>query len=167
MVTGERDREEFTAFVAGSARRLLHVAELACGDRHRAEDLVQSALMGAYLRWDKIRDEDPFAYVRRSVLNGQVSWWRRHSRESLTAETPDDVAADTVNNADDRDALRRALARLTRRERAVVILRFIEDLSEQQTALELGIAAGTVKSTSARALAKLRAQAAEPVGDMP
>lgn len=164
-----RNREEFAAFVTGSSRRLLHVAELVSGDPHRAEDLVQSALTGAYERWDRIRSDDPFAYVRRSVLNAQVSWWRRHSRESVRADLPDATVPDGSGASDDRDLLRRALLSLTARERAVVVLRFVEDLSEMQTAHDLGIAPGTVKSTSSRALAKLRAATADPArtGDRP
>lgn len=162
--------EEFTAFVAGSSPRLLHIARLVTGDPHRAEDLVQAALLGAYRRWDAIRLDDPFAYARRSVVNGHVSWWRLSARrELLTDDLPDrPTQAQPFHQAvDERDLLRVALGRLTRRERTVLVLRYIEDLSERQIADELDIAAGTVKSTAARALTKLRMHAAllEDSGD--
>lgn len=155
---GARD-EEFSAFVAGSSRRLLHIARVVSGDEHIAEDLVQTALVGAYSRWDRIQSEDPFAYVRRSVVNAAAARWRRRRvlREDPVAELPEwsslhDLSAD----AERRDLLLRVLRGLTARERAVLALRFYEDLSERQTAHELGITTGTVKSTTSRALAKLR-----------
>lgn len=167
---GERLRdEEFSAFVTGSSPRLLHIARLVTGDPHRAEDLVQAALLGTYRRWDAIRRDDPFAYTRRSVVNGHVSWWRRAARrELLTNDLPDRaVAGQPFHQAVDRDALRSALLELTQRERTVVVLRYIEDLSERQIADELNIAVGTVKSTTSRALSKLRTQGAllEESGD--
>lgn len=156
-----RRDEEFSEFVAGSARRLVHIARLTTGDPHRAEDLVQSALLGTYRHWDQVRERDPFAYTRRAVLNGHATWWRRVSqRELVLGSVPEVAAMDETVGIDSRDILTAALQELTPRERAVVVLRHVEDLSELQTAAELGIALGTVKSTSARALTKLRGAAA-------
>lgn len=149
---------EFDAFVASSGPRLLRTAHLLAGDRHRGEDLLQDVLERTYLRWSRI-DGHPEAYVRRGLLNAQRSLWtRRLSRESLRGVVPErpapgDVAVDAARV----DAVARALQGLTARERAVVVLRYWSDLSEAQTAAELGLAVGTVKSTAHRALGKLRA----------
>jgi RNA polymerase sigma-70 factor (sigma-E family) len=158
---GTEAQVDFDAFVVGSSGRLLRVAQLLTGDRGRAEDLVQDAYAKAFLRWDKIRADDPWAYVRRCVVNGYTDWWRRRPwREQPTERLPEptrhpDPAAGLV----DRDALMLALAQLTRRERAVVVLRFYQDLSEAQIAYALRIAPGTVKSTNLRAMRKLRGSA--------
>ncbi len=112
----------------------------------------------AFLRWDKIRADDPWAYVRRSVVNGYTDWWRRRPwREQPTERLPEPAGhPDLATGVEDRDALLLALAELTRRERAVVVLRYYQDLSEAQIADALGIAPGTVKSTALRAMRKLR-----------
>ncbi len=150
--------DEFSAFVSASSRRLLHVATLITGDRDRAEEAVQAVLVNAYPRWAAIKKEDPFAYVRRGIVNHHVSWWQRVGRrESLTNRVPEPALPDHANVVNHRLVLLEALQALTRRERQVIVLRYIEDLSEHQTAAELGVAIGTVKSTTARALAKLRA----------
>ena len=154
-----RDDDGFVAFATASARRLRHSARLLTGDDSRAEDLLQTALARTYLHWDRIRAEDPTAYVRRVLYTAHVDWWRRRWRhEYPTGELPDVAAAagDLADRAAERDRLRGALARLTPRERAVVVLRFYEDLGERETAAVLGMAVGTVKSTCSRALAKLR-----------
>lgn len=152
---------DFDAFVVGSSGRMLRVAQLLTGDLGRAEDLVQDAYAKAYLRWETIRADDPWAYVRRSVVNGYTDWWRRKPwREQPTERLPESVVLpDPATVHAERDALLLALAQLTRRERAVVVLRFYQDLSEAQIADALGIAAGTVKSTNLRALRKLRGSA--------
>jgi len=152
---------DFDAFVIGSSGRLLRVAQLLTGDHGRAEDLVQDAYARAFLRWDKIRADDPWAYVRRSVVNGYTDWWRRRPwREQPTDLLPEPTTQpDPTTGVADRDALMLALAQLTRRERAVVVLRFYQDLSEAQIADALGIAPGTVKSTNLRAMRKLRGSA--------
>jgi RNA polymerase sigma-70 factor (sigma-E family) len=153
-----RDEDGFAAFAAANGRRLRHAARLLTGDDHRAEDLVQTALARTYLRWDRIRSDDPMAYVRRVLYTAHAEWWRRRWRhEYPTGAVPErpgtaDLAADHA----ERDRMRLALAALTPRERAVVVLRYYEDLGERETAEVLGVAVGTVKSTCARALAKLR-----------
>lgn len=149
----------FEVFVAAASGRLLHAGDLLTGDRARAEDLVQLALARAFLRWGSIRDGNPEAYVRRTMVNAYLDWWRRLRWRELPQEAAGqgpsvhDPAADVAR----RDAVQRALRVLTRRERAVIVLRYWFDLSEAQIAAELGIAPGTVKSTAARALTRLRA----------
>lgn len=154
------DDEDFGRFVAAAAGRLLHAADLLAGDRSRAEDLVQHALERAWLRWPRIRDGNPEAYVRRTMLNAYLDWWRRRRWRELPAEAGEGERqprlADHAVDVARRDAVQRALSTLTHRERAVVVLRFWCDLSEAQIAAELGIAPGTVKSALARATQRLR-----------
>jgi len=169
--SGSRD-DDFTAFVLARSARLVHFARMLCGDPGLAEDLVQTALEKAYLRWDRIEMADPFGYVRQAVVNHHLSWVRRRpwrerpsgdtSELDLYAGTPEadrsrTSTIDPSGAVDRRLAVGAALSALSRRERAVVVLRYVEDLTEQQTAALLGVAVGTVKSTNARALAKLRA----------
>jgi RNA polymerase sigma-70 factor (sigma-E family) len=155
----EAKREvDFDAFVIISSGRLLRTAYLLTGDHGRAEDMVQEAFAKAFLRWNRIRADDPGAYVRRCLLNGYTDWWRRKPwREQPAARLPDRVHDfDHAEHHATQQALLLALDGLTRRERAVVVLRFYQDLSEAQIASALQIAPGTVKSTNARALGKLR-----------
>lgn len=155
--------EDFTAFVLARSGRLVHIARMLCGDAALAEDLVQTALEKAYLRWDRIELSDPFGYVRQAVVNQHLSWLRRRTWRELPSGGATELAqelswyvADPGADVDRQLAVVAALANLTRRERAVVVLRFVEDLTELQTAATLGVAVGTVKSTAARALKKLR-----------
>jgi RNA polymerase sigma-70 factor (sigma-E family) len=149
---------DFDSFVDAASLRLLKAALLLTGDHGRAEDLVQDALARAFLRWDRIVDEDPMAYVRRSMLNAYVDWWRRRPwREQPVEALPERITADdTGDRQAEADAVLRALDLLSRRERAVVVLRYYDDLSEAQIAHVLAMPAGTVKSTASRALGKLR-----------
>jgi RNA polymerase sigma-70 factor (sigma-E family) len=160
-VSGHAELEEFTDFVAGRQGKMVRLGELLCGDRGRAEDLAQDGFAKAYAAWGRIRAGDPEAYVRRCIVNAQIDWWRRRTwREeshSLLPDRPD--RTDPVAALATRDVVLRALGRLTLRERVVLVLRFYLDLTEYQIGFELGIAPGTVKSTAARALAKLRADA--------
>jgi len=147
--------EDFAGFVAAHGRRLVHLAELLTGDPHVAEDLTQDVLARAYLRWDKVQREDPYAYLRRALINARTDRWRR--RIPVPVErAPVEVLPDHAPGVVDRDGVLRALRGLTDRERSVVALRFYEDLTECETAQVLGVAVGTVKSTTARALGKLR-----------
>jgi RNA polymerase sigma-70 factor (sigma-E family) len=154
-----RDEDGFAEFATGNARRLRHIARLLTGDEHRAEDLLQVALARTYRRWDRVRQyDDPLAYVRRVLVNAHIDWWHRRWRHEVPTERLPDapVAGDLAGDQADRDQLTRALAALAPRERAVIVLRYYADLSEADIARTLGVAAGTVKSTAARALAKLR-----------
>lgn len=152
------DEQEFTAWAAGTERRLLRSAFLLTGDLHRAEDLVQEALVKVAMRWDRLREGNPTAYARTIIVRDNVSWWRRRR------EVPVDEVAPTAAVSSDPDAamvVRRALARLTPGQRAVVVLRHFDDLSVEETAVILRVAPGTVKSQNAAALARLRAGAPE------
>jgi RNA polymerase sigma-70 factor (sigma-E family) len=148
--------KEFCEFVAGSSKRLARLAMLLTSDPHLAQDLVQAALARAYLRWERIND-NPLGYVRRTMINQRTDWWRRRPPEDLGAVPVERArTGDPGDAGTDRIVVLGALRQLTKRERACVVLRFYEDLSQDQIADELGIATGTVKSTLSRALAKLR-----------
>lgn len=151
--------EAFAAFVAASAGRLQRIAELITGDPHQAADLTQSALERAYLNWPRVQADDPMAYVRKIVVNQYRDWLRARMRrpERSTGLLPERPAAgDFADRHAQRDLVLGALSVLTRRERQVVVLRYFADLSGPQIAEELDIAHGTVKSTLARAIDKLR-----------
>lgn len=153
--------QQFDEFVRGRGPALHRTAYLLTGDWALAEDLVQTALARSWPAWRRIRHEDPEGYVRRVLVNTQISWWRRKWR----GEVPTEVLPDRAGNSEpgglhERPALRAALLRLPPRQRAVVVLRFHEDLSEAATAELLGISTGTVKSTASKALAALRADGA-------
>lgn len=154
----------FTAFVAEHQAELLRTAWLLVGDAHRAEELTQQALVRTYGAWSRVADGDPVAYTRRVLVNLRTDTWRRRRREVLVADLPEDAAPDgrspqppAADRQADRDVLVRALATLTARQRRVVVLRYLVGLSEAETAEDLGVGVGTVKSTSSRALALLRA----------
>ena len=151
--------EHFAHFVAARERALQRTAWLLTGDWALAEDLVQTALARSWPRWERIqRRDDPEIYVRRVMVNTWSTWRRRRWRGERATETvpdsaaPGDVAADLAA----RMAVRSALGSLTARQRAVVVLRVFDDLPEAQVAQVLNCAVGTVKSTLARSLAKLR-----------
>lgn len=153
------DEAEITEWVAGCQHQLLRSAYLITGDQHRAEDLVQDALVKVALRWSRLREGNPTAYARTIVANENVSWWRRRRRETVMADVRD--AGDPPVETEDQLVVRRALARLTERQRRVVVLRHFDDLTERETADILGISIGTVKSQNAAALARLREGAPE------
>lgn len=153
------DHASFDDFVASRSTRLLRTAYLLTHDRALAEDLVQTALSKAWFAWGRIEGQ-PEAYVRRIMVNTYSSWWRRRwNGEEATADLPERHAEgrrpDDVR-VDERTDLWRALERLPKRQRAVVVLRFYEDLSEAETAEIMQCSVGTVKSQASRALAKLR-----------
>lgn len=145
-------------YVRGQWPSLVRYATLLCGDPVEAEELVQSALVRVALRWPFVRDkDDPSAYVKRAIVHANISRWRRvRSRETVTDRVPDVGLTDASGSVEDHDQVRRALASLPPRQRAVLVLRYLDDLSEQETAAALGCSVGTVKSTSHKALAKLR-----------
>jgi len=154
------ERAAFTAWARAHQVRLYRTAYLLCGDRGAAEDLTQEALIAVARRWPRLADQDPYGYARRTVVNATVSRWRRLRREVLLAEPPD-RAADGLTDALtlQRVMLRDALARLTPKQRAVLVLRFYDDLSEAQTAAVLHVSLGTVKSQTNAALHRLRESA--------
>lgn len=148
----------FEEFAAARTGALLRYAHVLTGDRGRAEDLVQDGLAGVYRHWERVGGRNPEGYVRRSILHGYLGRWRRVGRWEQSSATPHEPAGPDLSQlVVDRDAMRQALATLPPRMRAVIVLRFYEDMTETQTAAALGIAVGTVKSTTAKALDKLRA----------
>ena len=155
------DRAEFHGYVAARSGALLRTAYLLTGSRADAEDLLQTALAKTYLAWPRITDRGALdGYVRRVMVNARTSRWRlRRVSETPPAELPEGSGADPVAGADLHDALWRALATLPPRQRAAVVLRYYEDLTETETAAALGISVGTVKSTVSRALSSLRERA--------
>ncbi len=153
------DRDsEFTAFVHAAGPYLLHTAELLCGDRARAQDLVQTTFERTYRSWRRARRDNPWAYARRILVNLRIDTWRRTRREVLSApdRLPDSGARDHAATTTARTDVVRALARLPLAQRRVVVLRHLLDLTEPQVARELGISVGTVKSHNARGLHTLR-----------
>lgn len=156
----EAEDKAFDAFVQARMPALLRFAHALTGDPHSAADLVQDALERTGVRWSKLRrTDDPEAYVRRAIVNGRTSRWRKLRRESLVDVVPEPRGqADPATHDPD---LWRLLTTLPTRQRAVLVLRYYEDMSEEQIARTLGCAPGTVKSQSSKALAKLRAALAE------
>ncbi|MER8006347.1 SigE family RNA polymerase sigma factor [Streptomyces sp. NPDC094149] len=156
-------QDSFREFVEHRSSALLRTAVLLSGgDRHAAEDLLQNALIKAAGRWHRI--EEPEAYVRQVLYRQQISRWRlKWRRRELTVAEPPDTGAgrDGTADSDLRLLMRGALARLTARQRTVLVLRYFEDLPEADVARILGCSVGTVRSTTHRSLARLRALAPE------
>jgi RNA polymerase sigma-70 factor (sigma-E family) len=149
-------REDFAEFVHADATRLLRVAYLLTGNHDAAEDLLQETLERVYVAWPRI--DNPFAYARTTLARRSASRWRARARRPeaplhLAAEVPHEDGTEQVAQ---RDRLTRALAQLGPRQRAAVVLRYLEDLSEAETAAALGCSVGNVKSQTSRALARLR-----------
>lgn len=151
---------EFTMFVAASSRRLLRSAYLISGDMAAAEDLLQTALERAYRRWSLVRQREvPEAYVHRIMVNSATDLWRRRRRirraeldESALPARPDPA----IEGVPERDDLLACVRELPVGQRAVLVLRYFDDLTEAETAGVLGCSVGTVKSQHARAMARLR-----------
>jgi RNA polymerase sigma-70 factor (sigma-E family) len=162
--------EDFAEFARASYGGLRHAAYLLTGDRHSAEDAAQTALARTYAAWPRVRRDDAYAYARKVLVNHLTDRWRRRLREYPVGDLPD--GAGTPDPADEvalRHWVTGALATLTVKERAVIVMRYLFDLPEAAVARDLGVTVGTVKSTSSRALAKLRVRAddeipAEPIG---
>jgi RNA polymerase sigma-70 factor (sigma-E family) len=151
----------FREFVASHSRALLRCAWLLCGDWATAEDLVQETLVRVLPRWETIRDpEAAFAYTRRTMVTTYIGWQRRRSSTEVIVDHVGEHAAagDPYLVADTRESLQAGLARLTPAQRATLVLRYFLDLSEAQTARELGCTVGTVKSNTSRGIERLRAQ---------
>jgi RNA polymerase sigma-70 factor (sigma-E family) len=153
----DRHEAEFAEFVASRSAALTRTAYLLTGDHHLAEDLLQVALVEAARRWERL--DEPEAYVRRTLYTRNISRWRRRRLHEVAL-----VDHDRPSPAPDPDlrlTLEQALAQLTPKQRTVLVLRYFEDLTEVQTGHVLGIGAGTVKSTTRQAFARLRALAPE------
>lgn len=151
----EQDRRSFDRFVAERGPSLLHAAHLLTGDRFRAQDVLQETLVTCYLRWPRL--DAPEAYARRVLYTTVVDSWRRPwARERSVESVPDTAGtADATEAHAERDRVLRSLARLPARQRAVVILRYYEQLTEAETAHVLHCSVGNVKSTCSRALDRL------------
>jgi RNA polymerase sigma-70 factor (sigma-E family) len=153
------DEDDFRAFVAARSPSLLWFAHVLTGDRHTAEDVVQIALAKTALGWSRVRrKENPEGYVRRAIVNTHLNAMRRKPwREQPREFMPDDALARRAEEElDDRDAMWAALAGLPPKQRAVLVLRYYEDLSEADIADVLGCSRGTVKSQAAKGLLHLR-----------
>jgi RNA polymerase sigma-70 factor (sigma-E family) len=149
----------FEEFVAARGPRLLRVAWLLTGDAHLAEDLLQTVLARVWPKWGRIADENPEAYVRKALVHTHASWWRRKWRGEVPHgdNLPDRAAAaDPFSDVDLEQSLSMAVRALPVRQRAVVVLRYFEDLSVAETAEVLGCSEGTVKSQASKALRALR-----------
>lgn len=154
------DLDDFDAFVVARGAALLRTAYLLTGDRHLAEDLVQAALAKSFRHWARVRNDAPEAYVRQVMVRENISWWRRRRVvEAPVAEMPE-LAAPGVD-VDRRMSLDAALRLLSPQQRAVLVLRYYDDLTERQAADALGCSVGTVKTQAHRALKRLREGAPE------
>jgi RNA polymerase sigma-70 factor (sigma-E family) len=149
-------RTSFEEFVVARRDALLRTAYLLTGNHHDAEDLVQTTLIKVVPKWSRIEDR-PEPYVRRVLARESVSRWRARRWREVTTDLVPDVARDGSDSAD-RIVLLEDLRRLSPRHRAVLVLRYFEDLTEVETAAALGISVGTVKSHARDALARLRTQ---------
>jgi RNA polymerase sigma-70 factor (sigma-E family) len=154
----ELARRDFSDYVAARQHTLLRRAMLLTGSRADAEDLVQTTLAKAYRAWGRIREREAVdAYVMRIMVNTRTSWLRRPRRETPTDDVPETAVHAEAPDVVVQTVLRDVLADLPRRQRAAVVLRFYDDLTERETAQLLGISVGTVKSSVSRALDRLRA----------
>jgi RNA polymerase sigma-70 factor (sigma-E family) len=150
------DEPDFEAYVAARRPALLRTAYLLTGDFHDAEDLVQVALAKTLTHWRRIADR-PEPYVRQVMSRESISRWRsRRWREMSRSTLPDLPPTESALATESRLVLLRALAALSPRQRAVIVLRYYEDLTEREAARLLGISAGTVKSHARDALSTLR-----------
>ncbi|GAA3787632.1 SigE family RNA polymerase sigma factor [Sphaerisporangium flaviroseum] len=159
--TGDRmsgKDEEFREYVVARGPALLRVAYQLTGQPADAEDLLQAALAKTYLAWDRINDRASLdGYVRRAMVNINISWWRRRKLEEYPSEElPESPIRDGPSPGEIHELLEEAINRLPVRQRTAIVLRYYEDMSEPEIAKALGISIGTVKSTVSRAMAKLR-----------
>lgn len=150
------NHDEFREYVMTRGAALLRVAHQLTGNPCDAEDLLQAALAKTYVAWDRIQDRSSLdGYVRRAMVNINISWWRRRKIE----EYPSEALPEVPVQHDPRhryEELELALDRLPARQRTAIVLRYYEDMTEPEIAKKLGISVGTVKSTVSRGMAKLR-----------
>lgn len=154
------DDSGFTEWASGVQRHLLRAAVLLTGDLQTAEDLVQDALVKVAVRWERLAHENPTGYARTIMVRDNTSRWRRRRGRELPTATPHDLAS-VSSDPETALVVQQALARLTPKQRAVVVLRHFEDLSVDEVAAALRVGAGTVKSQNSAALARLRDGAPE------
>jgi len=155
-LSAEEDRE-YVEYVSAALDRLRRAAYLLCGDADRADDIVQSALVAVYLQWKKIRTVGNLdGYVHRILVRRYVDEARKSWARVLLAWRDTDTAAPAGRSVEDSHAVQAALAKVSRGQRTVLVLRFFCDMSVQETAAVLGLSAGTVKSQTARGLAAMR-----------
>lgn len=156
---------DFGEFVRANLPGLLRYGHALTGNPHDAGDLVQTVLEKVGSRWSRVRHKtgDPLAYVRRSMANAHISNWRRTRRESLVADVPEQRHAEMVDSFE-HEPLWQALRTLPTRQRAVVVLRYYEELSEAEIAASLGISQGTVKSQASKAMHTLRSRLEQAQG---
>jgi RNA polymerase sigma-70 factor (sigma-E family) len=162
VMSDRRDSRDadFTAYLAARQPSVLRTAYLLTGNRHDAEDLTQTAFAKLYLSWDKVRDRGSIdGYLRRILVNEHNSLWRRGWKKREVVRDHTTIDHPTEDTYDDGSPLWEAVQTLPRKARAVVVLRYYEQLSELETAETLGISVGTVKSQASRALANLRTSA--------
>jgi RNA polymerase sigma-70 factor (sigma-E family) len=153
--------QEFHDFVVARRADLVRTAFLLCGDPHEAHDLVQTALVRVHRRWTSIeRSDAPEVYARKIVVNLAASWWRGRLRHRWVPldQVGEPSTATPGDRVEDRAELWQAVMTLPPRTRAVLVLRYFEDLTEAETARQLGCSVGSVKSQASRGLARLREQ---------
>lgn len=147
---------DFDAFVIARGPTLLRFGYVLTADAHLAQDLVQEALIKAHRRWLHAAADHPEAYVRRIMVNQLLSWRRRRSSGEIAGALPDLPAPDAIATLGERELVWGVLSALPRRQRAVLVLRYYEDLADAEIATLLGCAEGTVRSLASRAFATLR-----------
>ncbi|PPK67878.1 SigE family RNA polymerase sigma factor [Actinokineospora auranticolor] len=166
----QREEQEFAEYFAARLEAVRRTAYMLCGDWHRADDLAQTAFVALHRRWRKIRDRGALdAYVRRSVVRAMIDETRRPWRRERHVDAVPEVAASNAEVGEvvaTRSALLDGLARVPPRQRAVLVLRFLEGLDVAGTAQALGCSEGTVKSQTARGLTALRDVLGDAVGDL-
>jgi RNA polymerase sigma-70 factor (sigma-E family) len=161
--TGSIEVTDFESWLAAREPALQRLALLLTRDEHTAQDLVQTSLAKLYLAWDRLEDRDNIdAYARRILINEHRTAWRRPwRRREVVTEVPPDRARPAVEYDGSREVVWEFVASLPPRQRAVIVLRYYEQLTESEIADILGISVGTVKSQSSRAIAALRARLPE------
>jgi RNA polymerase sigma-70 factor (sigma-E family) len=158
-----RFEEEFREYVMARGPALLRAANQLTGHPLDAEDLLQNALTRTYLAWDRIQDRGALdGYVRRAMVNINISQWRRRKLEEYPSDDLPEVVTPAEAFGDVHEQLEQALQSLPERMRAAIVLRYYEDMTEPEIARTLGISVGTVKSTVSRAMAKLRTELGIP-----
>lgn len=166
----QREEQEFAEYFVARREAVRRMAYMMCGDWHRADDLAQTAFIALHRHWRKVRDKGALdAYVRRTLTRAVIDESRRPWRRERTAEAVPDAAAD-IPDLDDsvatRQALLTGLQKVPPKQRAVLVLRFLEGLDVAGVAAAMGCSEGTVKSQCARGLATLREALGDELGDL-